>query len=607
MKLAALEQAAATPRARAYRWLAWGIAPILLVAHAIGMWWLDRWSLGVAFEAYLGWQRILANAAVSIVAMLLLAALTRKLLASLLLVSGLQALMFIASATKLRLIGMPLVVQDAYFVTALDASVLSLLARYIQTSWDQVLVAVLVIAGFGMAFRFEPPWCGKRGVLRLGTLVLAAFLLANLYSAGWPWTTRWYDKAHVRPSPLDLSTAALRGGQVASMVYSHGVQRHREYTVDSVALREALAMASRSGAAPIATTTTAPDVVIVLSESFMDPRILNGMGDLPDVIPNVRRLLDAGQGGMMLAPAFGGATVRTEFEVLTGMPVSAFPDAYYPYVDMNPGFLPGIVSVLERAGYASLAIHGNAGGFWNRTSTYGSMGVDRFYTRRDLVNAGARVDGSWLSDASMTTFLLERLSHATRPTVAVAISIQNHGPYTNAGSVNEPGKLADIRLPQALDAGVASEFRNYLYHLRSADEQFQRLLEGLQARGRPFVLMFFGDHLPAMAKGAYDALGFVDGRGQKEQRVPWVLVAGTGKAIEAQSAQTAHWPWQLPARALALAGRSDPWFDFVRVASDGIVPENGLSEPRDDRLMRGIRAGANARLQNRFEEYADAR
>src|SRR5690606_9563547 len=168
--------------------------------------------------------------------------------------------------------------------------------------------------------------------------------------AGWPWNTGWYDKAHVRPSPLNLTQAALHGGLVASMVYYHGVRRNQTFVVDVASLREALRLSkdANAGMDAAAVTGQAPDVGIVLSESFMDPRVMTGMGELPDLIPNVRRQLDAGHGGMMLAPTFGGGTVRTEFEVLTGMPAAAFPSAHYPYVDLSPQFIPGIVSVLEK-------------------------------------------------------------------------------------------------------------------------------------------------------------------------------------------------------------------------------------------------------------------
>ena len=93
--------------------------------------------------------------------------------------------------------------------------------------------------------------------------------------------------------------------------------------------------------------------------------------------------------------------------------------------------------------------------------------------------------------------------------LAIAISMENHGPYDDAGRVADPKAMAGIALPAGLDAAGAGELRNYL-HLHNADREFGRLLMSLRARQRPFVLLFFGDHLPALGD-VYDRLGFADG------------------------------------------------------------------------------------------------
>lgn len=582
--------------------VSWLLAPPLLVAFAIAMWWLDRWSLGIAFDAYLVWQRVLANAAVGLVAMLLLAALTRRLLLSILCVAGVQSLVYVASSIKIGLLDVPVVVQDVYFLTGLDVAGIQLLSEYVDVSWKTGLGVAGGVLVVGLLFWLERPWCRPLGVARIAALAVSVGLMVALYVAAWPWTVVWYGRPQIRPSPLSQMPAALHGGLVASMVHYHGVQRHRMFTVDAPALRAAL-RAVAGDAAPKSVAPAPdqrPDVVIVLSESFMDPRVLKGMQDVPDVIPAIRAQVEAGHGGWMRAPTFGGGTVRTEFEVLTGMPVAAFPGVQYPYVNLNPRFLPGVVSALERHGYASVALHGNSGAFWNRANTYEAMGVDTFLTQRSLFKAGARRDGAWLSDRSMTDILLAELERATKPTVAIAISIQNHGPYDTDAEVLAPEERKAIQLPAGLDGAGAREFRNYLYNLHRADGEFARLLAALQARKRPFVLLFFGDHLPALGE-AYDKLGFVDGREPQAQYVPWVLVANTGLAPPAAAGKPVY-AWQLPALALRAAGMGgDAWFDFSGSVGQRMNPAGPAEDPV---LLKGLHAGAIARLQNRFEDYA---
>src|SRR5690606_33927565 len=130
---------------------------------------------------------------------------------------------------------------------------------------------------------------------------------------------------------------------------------------------------------------------------------------------------------------------------------------------LNPSTLPGLASVLKRDGYATVAIHGNSGAFWNRTNTYEAMGIDRFVTQRDFVRIGARQDGNWWQDSAMTDIVLGELARASKPTLIVAISIENHGPYNPNAKVLDAKEREGIALPATLDAAAAAELRAYLY------------------------------------------------------------------------------------------------------------------------------------------------
>ena len=61
----------------------------------------------------------------------------------------------------------------------------------------------------------------------------------------------------------------------------------------------------------------------------------------------------------MKAPTFGGGTLRTEFEVLAGVPMAAIPHLRFPYLQLHSKFLPSIVNVVHNNGYRALAVHPN--------------------------------------------------------------------------------------------------------------------------------------------------------------------------------------------------------------------------------------------------------
>lgn len=600
-------------RSRKVVWLA--LLALLWLGYAVLAWWADRSALQVATDSYLTARNVAYNALVGLAFLLLLWGLTRRLLFSMLLVGGFQTLLYMASATKLAILGNPVALQDFYFLTSFNRANVALLGSYVDGAsgaWLWVLGAPVVL---GLAFWLERPVFRRFGYAHCGVLGVGAMLVVSLYFATWPWTAL-YTKEKVRPSPLSLTPAVLHAGLMSSLVYKHLETSNTVFTVDEEALRKALAATSAApvadaapgvggwdgraaGPAP-ASDATAPDIVVILSESFMDPRVLNGMGAVRDVIPGVRSQLERGRGGMMTVPAYGGGTVRTEFEVLTGMPVQAFPSVMYPYVDLSRKRLPGLASVLRERGYSTAAVHGNSGAFWNRTNTYTAMEIDHFVTGTDFRDK-AVIDGGWYSDGSMTDIIFQELDRGQAPAFVFAVSIENHGPYDKVQPVLDQEAWDDLQLPQRLNGDAALSMRNYLYHLGNADRQFVRLIDGLRQRGRPYVVAFFGDHLPALGE-AYGTLEFVDGGSPESQQVPWAIVSGQGDG-PLEVAQGSIHSWQLPAEVLDAAGiHGDPYFDFVRRL--GRQLGNVADEGEERMLQRGINAAAVARLDDRFESYA---
>lgn len=561
------------------------------------MWLLDRAAIGVEVRAYAGYWAFLANTLVPFCGWLILTALIRRPLVSLLLVSGLQAALYLAAAMKLKILATPLSLSDMYFVTAISPEIITLLGSYLELPggpWPWLLgllgLLLLIIA-------LERPSPALRGLRRHAMLLAGLILVATLYLGSWPWPGL-YSQDRLRPSPYGSLLGILHGGHIAALVFEHLENQQTTYTVDEAKLRQALQMAgapAKTAASPL----PQPDIIVVLSESFMDPRTMSGFEQVPDLIPEVRAAIHAGRGGMMRVPTYGGGTVRTEFEILTGMPVGAFPKLRYPYVELRPRRMPGLASTLASQGYRTIAIHPNASAFWNRSDTFRAMGFERFIAQPEFERSGVR-DGLWYSDQSLTDMLLESLEQQDdTPSFILAISMETHGPYLPDAVIREPEARAAIMLPATLPEQFAATTRTYLYHLQNADRQFARLHRALEARKRPYVLLFFGDHLPGLE--LHQQITFVDGKPATAQQVPWVLLSNTGAAPPDIHLNPAF-SWQMPALVLAQAGIQDPWFDFILKSS------RKLNQLHDDEakfvtLAQGVHAGALARFKDQFETY----
>ena len=117
-------------------------------------------------------------------------------------------------------------------------------------------------------------------------------------------------------------------------------------------------------------------------------------------------------------------------------------------------------------------------------------------------------------------------------------------------------------MPAGITGRDKLELQNYLYHLKHADAELGRLVKLLAARERPSVVLFYGDHLPALSN-SYQTAGFVDGGDMLSQAGVWLLVdpKRPSKPVQADTAS-----WLLPGKLLAHLGiHDDPYFALTEL------------------------------------------
>ena len=505
---------------------------------------------------------LLANALPGLLLAWLLLVLSRRPLLSFGLAFLLQGVLYAVNALKVKQLGTPLMPADFRMVGQLRKGGWHLLGGYLPASPWPYLALAIGIALVVLAWRKESPVFARRTKgKRLLAGVSVVLVLGSLLGGAPAWS-RFYDGQTLWMEPWSASSTAQHSGLVSSLMMFHlhfGQQRKKADPNAAMqligeadgALRERLRT-------PPGDPGAMPDIVVVQSESFFDPAILKGFEN-HDLTPNLHRLASQGYSGALHVPTFGGGTIRTEFEVLTGLSLRYFDDLQFPYLQLNSKVVPGMVRTLRAHGYETVAIHGNNPAFWNRNTAFKAIGFDRFVSQEAFANA-KDLDGQYMADRAMTDEIMAQLKDAGPPQFLFAISIEAHGPYDVPPA--DAARRDAIRVPDSLADEDKTELRNYLYHMQHADEELGRLADLLAKRERPTLLLFYGDHLPGLS-GTFETLGFVDGKDMLGEPGTWLLVDPRNRG-QAQREDLAA--WMLPGKLLERAGiHDDAYFALTQV------------------------------------------
>ncbi len=550
----------------------------------------------------------LANAWPGLLLAGLLLVVTRRALFAFVLAFGLQSVLYAANALKVANLGTPLLPADFRIVGQLRRGGMHLLAGYLpQTPWIYLAVCAGLLLLLAL-WKFESPLFprrthGKRMLSGAALMLILGSVLAGSHAWGSIYNGRvlWME-------PWSAAATSNHSGLISALIMFRLQFARPTSQPDRVAAQQLIdrfnAQQPRA-AAPPPLSAELPDIVVVQSESFFDPAIMRGW-EQSNLVPNFRQLATRGVSGKLHVPTFGGGTIRTEFEVLTGLSLRYFEHVQFPYLQITHKHVPSLVRTLRERGYETTALHGNDPAFWNRSSAFKALGFEHFVSQAAFP-ANAPNDGKYMADSAMTDQIIAQLKDQGPPQFIFAISIEAHGPY-DVDPANRAQRDA-LAVPEGIVGKDKLELQNYLYHLQRADAELGRLVAHLAQRGRPSLVLFYGDHLPGLSD-TYHITGFVDGQDMLRQASVWLL-AGVGRhALKMQATQEATASWLLPGKLLEQAGiRDAPYFALTEWAGPKLAmltaapgappaPLLGSQLAADDRAMASI---SQLRLDGKLE------
>jgi len=255
-----------------------------------------------------------------------------------------------------------------------------------------------------------------------------------------------------------------------------------------------------------------PNIIIVQSEAFWDPTLLKNVSFNQDPIPYFHFLQKSQTSGIMLSPVFGGGTVNTEFEALTGFTTQFLPNGTMAYAQDVNRPIEALPVILGRQGYATSAIHTYDDWFYSRNDVFKDFGFDKFISKEFFDSpeySGIYNDGQYIRDTELTKKILGEVKETDKPDFIYAISMENHGPYSSKTNLQDVIIVNDSKLSSASQAIL----ENYTNSVSDVDQSLKQLIDGLKQINEPTEVIFYGDHLPLLGDNysVYKEAGFIKG------------------------------------------------------------------------------------------------
>ena len=316
-----------------------------------------------------------------------------------------------------------------------------------------------------------------------------------------------------------------------------------------------------------------PNVIAIMNETFSDLSSYPGLEDANAAPPFFREVAaEALASGDVYVSAMGGGTCNSEFEFLTGASMGNMGGGVYPYVLYDLEGVDNLAAAFRALGYGTHAIHPAEASNWRRDRIYEQLGFDDF---DDITTMeGAATFRDLVTDRVTYERALQKIDEGEAPQFVFDVTIQNHGGY-DTGLV-PPADAVHLESEQVESA----EVDEFLAAIRQSDEDLRWLVDELNARDEPTIVVFFGDHQP----------GFAD----------WLFQKTYGHSVDGSPLEEVQQRYRTPYFIWAnAAARTQYGNRLAKIADADVTSLNylrsllteaaGLPETPQDRYQRALR------------------
>ena len=332
-----------------------------------------------------------------------------------------------------------------------------------------------------------------------GFRVLAAILAATSFGLMWhyskdPYATKvWLDSLPDDGRDVFLNLPmSCRGVFFKVPEFEGNSQKFKEKM--TALLNEKAESKTESAEKPDAEK---PDIVVCLQESTLNPHQFDFDAETIPPFSMFNKQEDTAFLSPLRVHTVGGATWKSEFAFLAGVPSTDFGAlASGVFYSVVPHLQTGFIKNLREQGYFCVALSPFTKGNYNAKPAYDHFGFDLMLQPQDLGYPASISKNLWhISSEEMmyyTKLILQKqhpsLENVQQPMFVYVLTMKEHGPY----NTNMPNhfNLASKRL----GGKAISCLNDYIDRIDSLNEAIEGLNDYLKSRETPYVFGYFGDH-----------------------------------------------------------------------------------------------------------------
>ncbi len=239
-------------------------------------------------------------------------------------------------------------------------------------------------------------------------------------------------------------------------------------------------------------------IISIMLEAYADFSEFENIEFNKDPYFHFHKLQEEGYGGKLYTNAFGGNTIQTERSFLMGI--------------SNPNVFQkntlSYVRYFKDNGYYTEAMHPYYGWFYNRNNINTYIGFDsflyyeNFFKDIDYSSLTESLYYGFLSDGDFYKYIEDGFEKAVandQKYFNFSVTYQNHGPYPTDSITSEEVLVRKDEYPE----DMYNSANNYFYGISRADLAISRLRQFVDEQTEPVLLIFFGDHKPALDNAVY--------------------------------------------------------------------------------------------------------